>query len=100
MRDLPSAYPFLDTCLCTIFVTSIDDFHRAANAIVALGKKGIKHCETTAEVTCTSDLQAKVTTDVDGVEENKEVAEGTLLKEEETACNSGNQNHTNFCRVH
>lgn len=91
----------LVTFVCIIFVTSIGDFHRAANAIVALGKKGIKHCETTTEVTCTSDLQAKVTADVDSVEESKEVAEGTLLKEEESACNSGNKDHIiEFCRVY
>ncbi|KAK4297978.1 hypothetical protein Pmani_029639 [Petrolisthes manimaculis] len=73
----------------------VNKSYRAANAIVALGKKGIKHCETTAEVTCTSDLNVKATTDVDGIEENKEVGDGTLLKEEESACNSGkSRSHT------
>lgn len=72
--------------------------YRAANAIVALGKKGAKHCDITTEATCANDLSLK--TEGDWPEENKETSEASNQKDEETMCVSGTYNVTLSFRAH
>lgn len=62
---------------------------RAANAIVALGKKGAKHCDTSTEAASVNDLNLKITAEGDGQDESKEVSEASSQKEEESLCISG-----------
>ncbi|KAG0724961.1 Protein tramtrack, alpha isoform [Chionoecetes opilio] len=67
----------------------VNKSYRAANAIVALGKKGSKHCDTNPEATSASDLSLKVTAEGDAPEETKETSEASGQKEEESLCVSG-----------
>ena len=68
--------------------------YRAANAIVALSKKGAKHSEATVEVpsaTGTNGVSSKTDVVETEVHEDTEaVTENSTIKEEEVASSSGN----------
>ncbi|XP_053651652.1 uncharacterized protein [Cherax quadricarinatus] len=74
----------------------VNKSYRAANAIVALGKKGIKHCDINAEAITVSELTTKVNNEGEAQEENLEVStESNSLREEEVTCVSGkSRSHT------
>ncbi|KAG7163853.1 hypothetical protein Hamer_G019123 [Homarus americanus] len=74
----------------------VNKSYRAANAIVALGKKGAKYCEINTEVIGVSELHTKIVTEGETQEESGEIStEGNNLKEEEVTCVSGkSRSHT------
>lgn len=73
----------------------VNKSYRAANAIVALGKKGAKHCDTSTEAASVNDLNLKITAEGDGQDESKEISEASSQKEEESLCISGkSRSHT------
>ncbi|KAK8405401.1 hypothetical protein O3P69_001740 [Scylla paramamosain] len=73
----------------------VNKSYRAANAIVALGKKGAKHSDTSTEAACANDLNLKITAEGDGHDESKETSEASSQKEEESLCVSGkSRSHT------
>lgn len=70
-----------------ILISQPDDpYFRAANAIVALGKKGAKHCDITAVIAGSNGLTNKTSSEGETQEEIVEtIAEVSVVKEEEAA---------------
>lgn len=66
---------------------------RAANAIVALGKKGAKHCDIAAVIAGSNGLTGKAGAEVEGHDEGADVvvSEAGVVKEEEAHHAQGNE---------
>lgn len=74
---------------------------RAANAIVALGKKGAKHCDIAAVIAGSNGLMGKAGAEGEGHDEGAEVvvSEAGAVKEEEAHHVQGNETGVEVFRI-